>query len=174
ELRTVPPLPPDFAWLMSGGTRPWASSPDGQTWVMPGGQAGKVVSLLDWQTGEVRGSTPRFTATVGAVAWSPDGRFVAVGEVDGHVSFWEVPTMKPLRQLPGPSFTPTTTLAFSSDGRRLAAGSGDGLVTCGTWPLARGCSCSRRTLNGSGGWPSAATARPSFPAAWIRRCVSGT
>src|SRR5262249_50348507 len=84
----APALPPEFASLMGGTERPWAPSPDGKTWAVARGKAGRAFSLLDWRAGAWRADSPRLGTTVNSLAWSPDGR-VAAGEADGRVSFWD-------------------------------------------------------------------------------------
>jgi WD40 repeat protein len=59
------------------------------------------------------------------VAFSPEGRLLAVGEADGVVQLWNPATGAQVATLPG-RFTLVWSLAFSPDGRLLAAGVQDG------------------------------------------------
>ena len=59
-------------------------------------------------------------------AYSPDGRRLATGDLDGRVAIWETRTGARLLVLSGPARI--VSVAFSSDGSRLASGAGDGQV----------------------------------------------
>jgi WD40 repeat protein len=92
-----------------------------------------------------------------SMALSPDGRFLAAGYADKPdpsgkqrplMLLWDLSTGRPVRELPG-HLGWVYSLAFSSDGRRLASGAGDGTVLVwdlerllpkaplGAWPRAR-------------------------------------
>jgi len=101
-----------------------------------------VCRLWDAETGsllrELRGHaemTPHhFTSMLHAVAVSPDGRHVATGDKVGHTVVWDLATGAPLATLEVPglytwdpvqrrhSIGGIRSLAFSPDGRLLAAG----------------------------------------------------
>jgi WD40 repeat protein/serine/threonine protein kinase len=134
ELETVPALPPDLAGVRSGRPRPSALSPDGKTLAVARGQAGRVVTLLDWRTGARLVESPRHPTSVHALAWSPDGKVLATGDSAGRVVLWEVPAMKPLGKALHSTSSYMVALAFSPDGGRLAAGSDHGLVV--VWDMA--------------------------------------
>jgi serine/threonine protein kinase/WD40 repeat protein len=53
---------------------------------------------------------------------SPDCRFAAAGYEDGYIRLWDMATLQPLEMLKGFRLG-AQTVAFSPDGRRLAAGS---------------------------------------------------
>ena len=57
---------------------------------------------------------------VGCVCYSPDGKWVASGGIDGTVVVWDAATGAPIRILPGESFFVANPAAFSSDGKLLA------------------------------------------------------
>src|SRR5712691_9228553 len=61
---------------------------------------------------------------VTSVAFSPDGKTIASGSVDGTVKLWDVSTGTGLRTLKGNPFI--SSVAFSPDGEILASG-GDGI-----------------------------------------------
>jgi WD40 repeat protein len=54
-----------------------------------------------------------------AVAYSPDGCFIASASVDGSVFVWDAQTGQALRRFPGHGFQ-VTGMAFSPDGQRIA------------------------------------------------------
>ena len=63
---------------------------------------------------------------MGAFAFTPDGKTLAVANRDQTITLWETITGKPRGQFAGPSARAAPTfLAFSPDGRTLAAGCAD-------------------------------------------------
>src|SRR3989304_6155468 len=109
-----------------------AWSPDG-TQVATGGILDMTVSIWDPSTGRlVRTLTDR-PGSVRALAYSPDGRFLAAGRgfvarTKDHMSvdIWEAKTAALVRSLRGPAPVPTGSndvdaMAFSADGGHLVA-----------------------------------------------------
>jgi WD40 repeat protein len=90
----------------------------------------RTVDILDAKTGKLVGYylPDRFYEGIQtALTFSPDGRFLATGGMDGRVYIWDTKAAKLLRVLnfmapPGP----VETLAFSPDGNYLAIGGRDG------------------------------------------------
>jgi len=72
--------------------------------------------------------------------FSPDGRYLAAGMVNGKVAVFDVPAHRLVTQLPVyPEETGAGVLEFSPDGRLLAVGGGPGQLTAwhvGTWSRA--------------------------------------
>ncbi|MCS7263569.1 MAG: WD40 repeat domain-containing protein [Armatimonadetes bacterium] len=90
----------------------------------------RTVDVLDGRTGKlVSFYLPNFfyEGIQVAVAFSPDGRFLATGGLDARVYLWDIKDARLLRVLnfmapPGP----VEAVAFSPDGNYLAIGSRDG------------------------------------------------
>jgi WD40 repeat protein/serine/threonine protein kinase/tetratricopeptide (TPR) repeat protein len=94
-----------------------------------------VVRLWDAVTGQPIGPPMRHAGRVEAVAFSPDGKTVLTGDVDGPARFWDAATGQPLGlslKRPG-GFT---SAAFSPDGQTILTGSRDG--TALLWDRATG------------------------------------
>jgi WD40 repeat protein len=64
------------------------------------------------------------TESISAVAFSPDGRFLAVSSMDRTIQVWDVPGARRCGVLHGHTGA-VYALAFSADSRRLASGGFD-------------------------------------------------
>lgn len=82
------------------------------------------IKLYDKTAQEVRTIDEGFEGAR-LVSFSPDGRIMAAGALDGRVRLWDTTSWKELREFDA---GPITELAFSPDGRYLAFGSSDGAV----------------------------------------------
>jgi WD40 repeat protein/tRNA A-37 threonylcarbamoyl transferase component Bud32 len=91
-------------------------SPDGRRLVLAM-YHGKCVKVFDWN-GEKLGAmrTLEHPRPVAAVAYSPDGKFLASGETDGF-KLWNADTLEEVRTVA----TPAQQLAFSPNSRTLFA-----------------------------------------------------
>jgi WD40 repeat protein len=75
-------------------------------------------------------SLPMLSADVAALAFSPDGRFLAVYSADGYAGTVQLWDARRWQRVPFPSVAPAYpgSLSFSPDGTRLAAGDISGSV----------------------------------------------
>ncbi len=116
---------PDDKTLASGGTI-WRST----------GASGGVVTLWNTQTGQKRTTLPAFPSYVHAVSFAPAGSRLATASIspdnDARVTLWDPSTVTPRQTLPPGKTTRGITavkcLAFSPDGRTLAAGGASGML----------------------------------------------
>jgi Tol biopolymer transport system component/tRNA A-37 threonylcarbamoyl transferase component Bud32 len=77
------------------------------------------------------------SATVNSVAFSPDGRTLAVGDQDHSAYLWDLATRRIVATLTAPvGSASVSSVAFSPGGTTLAAGDGDGSTFL--WDLATG------------------------------------
>jgi WD40 repeat protein len=95
------------------------------------GDTGASVRVWDLTTGKATQPVKGLKASVGRVAFSPDGKRLATAGSDKIVRLWNVETGKELAALSNADAV--AVIAFSPDGKFLAAGSKDGSVRI--WPM---------------------------------------
>ena len=78
--------------------------------------------------------TPTWNYSMPALAWSPDGKILAVATLDSRVLLWEPDSRDLIRELPVAHAGPIVTLAWSPDGKLLSSGGSDNTIRI--WNLA--------------------------------------
>jgi WD40 repeat protein len=105
------------------GRRAWDWSPDGKTFAV--GTAETTAAFYQADSGEWLQplTNPHKPTRFSAVAWSPDGKFLASGGPDaGTINLWD--TRSGACRLLGERLTRIEALAWSPDGKTLAAAPG--------------------------------------------------
>ncbi len=101
-----------------------AFNPQG-TWIATASED-KTVKIWDVRTGTELETLVGHRAAVSSVAFSPDGTSLVTGGFDRNAILWA--PAAPLLELPAYPGNQAFSLAYSSDGKRLASGGGDGAV----------------------------------------------
>ena len=109
-----------------------AFSPDGS--ILAAAWVTRVV-LWDIQSEEIRstltgksvGTTIGYNLAVGQISFSPDGKRLAVANMDGASKVWELATRSEVLSLAG-TIQPAKAIAYSPDGGMLATAGDEGIV----------------------------------------------
>jgi WD40 repeat protein len=121
-----------FLFSQSGNTSAVAWSPDGSKLAAISGNSPVVCSAI---TGDIFSTYSGNTSAVLTLAWSPDGKWIASGCVDGSVQVWDATTGRTQVTYDG-HLSEVNTVAWSPDSRQVASGSSDGTVQL--WDAATG------------------------------------
>lgn len=127
-----------------------AFSPDGKTlatawatqvilWDAASGE--KLFTLC----GQSVGTTIGYNLGVGQISFSPDGRRLAVANMDGVSKVWDLSAQTEALALVG-DFLPPKAIAYNADGSLLASGGDEGVVK--VWDANRGTELFSLTLGG--------------------------
>ncbi|MHC1766308.1 MAG: WD40 repeat domain-containing serine/threonine protein kinase [Verrucomicrobiia bacterium] len=100
---------------------PLAVSPDGKRVAM--GSPDRAIRIRDVASGRVLATCPHKTRFPGCMAFSPDGRWLAVADTDGTFYLWDPSGQQPIRRRSGQAVG-VTALAFAPDGT-VASGATD-------------------------------------------------
>jgi WD domain, G-beta repeat len=103
------------------------------------------------------------TGVVLSVAFSPDGKTLAIGDVDGTVRLWDVATHQQIGNPLTDSTGGVASMAFSPDGKTLASGNDDGTVRL--WDVAYTVDIVPQLCASAG--------RPLTPAEWAQYVPPG-
>jgi WD40 repeat protein len=117
------PVEPACAYVVAvieEGGHSVAFSPDGET-LASGSYIGKEVSLWEPATGKKKKALLGDVTSIRSVAYSPNGKLLAVGGHTQPVQIWDVASGQVLRKLPG-DYSIAECVAFSPDNNTLAVG----------------------------------------------------
>ncbi len=106
---------------------------------------GSVATTQVWELATAK-EVSRISEGTNSLAISPDGKYVALGNLDGTIYVWEVSTATKVISMVHESIVGygiVTSVAFSPDGRYIASGSYDG--TARVWEIASGKEVARMT-----------------------------
>jgi WD40 repeat protein len=103
-------------------------SPDGKYLVAVGGMQQDELKIWRLPEQNLAAAPSAHSVTINDVAFSSDGRWMATASGDNTVVVWDFVRTEPHRRLKVGSNGGITSVAFSPDGRILAAGGYEGLV----------------------------------------------
>jgi serine/threonine protein kinase/WD40 repeat protein/tetratricopeptide (TPR) repeat protein len=140
----------------------WSPSPDGRCVAYLAENARDSVRIFDIEKGVEVASLPAYVG-VGSVAWSADGRLLAVGGSEGTIRLWDTEQKTLVSSLEGHRHL-VSSLVFMHASGLLISSSWDGSTRL--WDPVRGRLLV--TLRGSGGdiWRVSADERQVFHSSW--------
>lgn len=112
-----------------------AFSPDGRMLLTGPGTRSGSVAVWDVQSGNKVSTLAESAGIIGAVAWSPDGRWAVAAGTNEQITVWDARNWRKTHVLKAHTAV-IHSIAFSPDGRLLASGSSDRSVLL--WDLATG------------------------------------
>src|SRR5262249_23584353 len=92
------------------------------------GSTDRTIKVWDAASGRLATTLSGHAIAVGALAVSPDGKYLASGGADGEIRIWDGASWKELRILKRHA-KKITALAFIPDSKGLLSGSADGMLT---------------------------------------------
>lgn len=104
-----------------------ACSPDGKLIVTAGWAGSRAIKFWDFASGELLATLPSGTVAIIGVAFSPDGKRLALGTFQGPVILIDPQTLESLATLMGHRAS-ASGLAFSPDSRLLASAATDDTI----------------------------------------------
>ena len=112
--------------------RTLAFSPDGRLLAAAGNRiqirdVSQVWSLPQDSEVPMVGQSDQFSGYIIEIAFSPDGKTLALALTDPGIGLWEVQTLTEIRRFQG-NTRDVRAVAFSPDGKNLVSGGGDGSV----------------------------------------------
>jgi WD40 repeat protein len=105
-------------------------------------RSGEKLSMI---SGQSTGTTVGYNLGVGQISFSPDGKHLALANLDGVSQVWEVDNHNQVLSLSN-GMQPPKAIAYSPDGKLLATAGDEGVVT--VWDGIQGTEIYKLTLGG--------------------------
>jgi WD40 repeat protein len=120
--QAVQQMSPDVVQLagQNGSTNDAQWSPDGQ-WIATTGPRDKPVCIWKWPGGELARTLEELPANGYYLAWSPDGKRLAIATESNAFSVWDTASWEQVWEIPISSSGWLYVQGWSPDGKRLAA-----------------------------------------------------
>jgi WD40 repeat protein len=111
----------------AGAGFPLIFSPDGSALIMEGATHRWTAAILDRRTGVQKHLLAGHTEPISAIAYSPDGKWIATGSDDCTVRLWDAANGTEIRCFQGHSDC-VHSLAWSPDSQTIASGASDATI----------------------------------------------